>query len=103
MRLILARIAVLIAATVMAGAAAAQYQPPNDRVDFATYEPQQVLAQKPLGVNYAQAKEIVRLCRRAKIQLVVDQNMPPNYRTHLMYFIFHFKKPYKKSRISKKE
>ena len=34
-----------------------------------------VLAQKPLGVNYAQAVEIVRLCRDAGITLAVNQNM----------------------------
>ncbi len=34
-----------------------------------------VLAQKPLGVDYTQAKEIVRLCREAGIQLAVNQNM----------------------------
>jgi predicted dehydrogenase len=34
-----------------------------------------VLAQKPLGVNYGEAKEIVRLCRRAGITLAVNQNM----------------------------
>jgi len=34
-----------------------------------------VLAQKPLGVNYQEAKEIVQLCRRAGITLAVNQNM----------------------------
>ena len=34
-----------------------------------------VLAQKPLGVNYSQAVEIVRLCREAGILLSVNQNM----------------------------
>jgi predicted dehydrogenase len=34
-----------------------------------------ILAQKPLGVSYKQAKEIVELCRRAKITLAVNQNM----------------------------
>jgi predicted dehydrogenase len=34
-----------------------------------------ILAQKPLGVNYEQAKEIVELCRRAGITLAVNQNM----------------------------
>jgi predicted dehydrogenase len=34
-----------------------------------------VLAQKPLGVNYAQAKEVVRLCKDAGITLAVNQNM----------------------------
>lgn len=34
-----------------------------------------VLAQKPLGVNYAQAREIVRLCDEAGITLAVNQNM----------------------------
>lgn len=34
-----------------------------------------VLAQKPLGANYRQAKEIVDLCRRARITLAVNQNM----------------------------
>jgi hypothetical protein len=34
-----------------------------------------VLAQKPLGVNYAQAKEIVDLCAAAGITLAVNQNM----------------------------
>jgi predicted dehydrogenase len=34
-----------------------------------------VLAQKPLGVDYRQAVEIVRLCRQAGITLAVNQNM----------------------------
>jgi len=34
-----------------------------------------LLCQKPLGVNYAQAAEIVRLCREAGKTLVVNQNM----------------------------
>ena len=34
-----------------------------------------VLAQKPLGVNYAQAKEIVTICEDAGIMLAVNQNM----------------------------
>lgn len=34
-----------------------------------------VLAQKPLGVDYAQAKEVVRLCNDAGITLAVNQNM----------------------------
>ena len=34
-----------------------------------------VLAQKPLGVNYAEACQIVRLCREAGITLGVNQNM----------------------------
>ncbi len=34
-----------------------------------------VLAQKPLGVNYRQALEIVRLCDSAGIMLAVNQNM----------------------------
>ncbi len=34
-----------------------------------------ILAQKPLGVNVAQAKEIVRLCRDAGVVLAVNQNM----------------------------
>lgn len=34
-----------------------------------------VLAQKPLGVNYAEACEIVRLCHQAGITLGVNQNM----------------------------
>lgn len=34
-----------------------------------------VLAQKPLGSNYDEAREIVRLCRRAGITLGVNQNM----------------------------
>lgn len=34
-----------------------------------------VLAQKPLGVDYAQTKEIVELCREAGITLAVNQNM----------------------------
>jgi predicted dehydrogenase len=34
-----------------------------------------VLAQKPLGMDYAQAVEIVGLCRRAGITLAVNQNM----------------------------
>lgn len=34
-----------------------------------------VLAQKPLGVNYAEAAEIVALYRKRKIKLAVNQNM----------------------------
>ena len=34
-----------------------------------------ILAQKPLGVNYAEAKEIVQLCKKAGITLGVNQNM----------------------------
>jgi predicted dehydrogenase len=34
-----------------------------------------ILAQKPLGVDYEEAKEIVRLCRDAGIALAVNQNM----------------------------
>jgi predicted dehydrogenase len=34
-----------------------------------------ILAQKPLGTNYAQACEIVALCRDAGITLAVNQNM----------------------------
>ena len=34
-----------------------------------------ILAQKPLGVNYVQALEIVELCERAGIVLGVNQNM----------------------------
>lgn len=34
-----------------------------------------VLAQKPLGVDFAQAVEVVRLCREAGITLGVNQNM----------------------------
>ena len=34
-----------------------------------------ILAQKPLGVDYAQAKEIVRLCDEAGMVLAVNQNM----------------------------
>jgi predicted dehydrogenase len=34
-----------------------------------------ILAQKPLGMHYEQAKEIVSLCKRAGITLVVNQNM----------------------------
>lgn len=34
-----------------------------------------ILAQKPLGVDLAQAKEIVQLCKRAGITLAVNQNM----------------------------
>jgi len=34
-----------------------------------------ILAQKPLGISYSQAKEIVRLCRDAGIKLAVNQNM----------------------------
>jgi predicted dehydrogenase len=34
-----------------------------------------ILAQKPLGVDYAQAREIVRMCKRAGITLGVNQNM----------------------------
>jgi predicted dehydrogenase len=34
-----------------------------------------ILAQKPLGMDYAQAKLIVRLCKEAGITLAVNQNM----------------------------
>jgi predicted dehydrogenase len=34
-----------------------------------------ILAQKPLGSNYAEAKEIVQQCRRAGVTLAVNQNM----------------------------
>jgi len=34
-----------------------------------------VLAQKPLGIDYAEAEQIVRLCRRSGITLAVNQNM----------------------------
>ena len=34
-----------------------------------------ILAQKPLGTNYQEAKEIVRLCEEAGITLGVNQNM----------------------------
>jgi predicted dehydrogenase len=34
-----------------------------------------ILAQKPLGMNFAEAREIVRLCRDAGIVLAVNQNM----------------------------
>jgi predicted dehydrogenase len=34
-----------------------------------------ILAQKPLGVNFAQAEEIVALCQDAGITLAVNQNM----------------------------
>lgn len=34
-----------------------------------------ILAQKPLGVDFAQAKKIVSLCDKAGITLVVNQNM----------------------------
>ena len=34
-----------------------------------------ILAQKPLGMNYAEAVEIVRLCDEAGITLAVNQNM----------------------------
>jgi predicted dehydrogenase len=34
-----------------------------------------ILAQKPLGMNYAQARKIVELCRKASVTLAVNQNM----------------------------
>lgn len=34
-----------------------------------------ILAQKPLGIDYAQGKAIVALCRRAGVTLAVNQNM----------------------------
>ena len=34
-----------------------------------------ILAQKPLGVDYAQAVEVVKLCQKAGIMLAVNQNM----------------------------
>ncbi len=41
-----------------------------------------ILAQKPLGVDYAQAKAIVELCRRAGITLAVNQNMRYDQSVH---------------------
>jgi len=41
-----------------------------------------ILAQKPLGVNYAQAAEIVRLCSEAGITLAVNQNMRYDHSVH---------------------
>ncbi len=55
--------------------------PPDVQIDVvraAVARPQPwrgILAQKPLGVNYAQAKEIVTLCDEAGIPLAVNQNM----------------------------
>lgn len=34
-----------------------------------------ILAQKPLGINYGQALQIVQLCENAGIKLVINQNM----------------------------
>ena len=34
-----------------------------------------ILAQKPLGVNYEQAVDIVKLCKKAGVTLAVNQNM----------------------------
>jgi predicted dehydrogenase len=34
-----------------------------------------ILAQKPLGMNYDEAKQIVQLCAEANIELAVNQNM----------------------------
>lgn len=34
-----------------------------------------ILAQKPLGMNYAEAAKIVRMCEEAGVTLVVNQNM----------------------------
>jgi predicted dehydrogenase len=34
-----------------------------------------ILAQKPLGMNFAEAREIVDLCKKAGIKLAVNQNM----------------------------
>jgi hypothetical protein len=34
-----------------------------------------ILAQKPLGINYEQAKQIVDMCDQARIKLAVNQNM----------------------------
>ncbi|MFT5523142.1 MAG: putative dehydrogenase [Pirellulaceae bacterium] len=34
-----------------------------------------ILAQKPMGMNYQEAKQIVQMCRRAGITLAVNQNM----------------------------
>ncbi|HEX2187361.1 MAG TPA: hypothetical protein VHG51_00625, partial [Longimicrobiaceae bacterium] len=34
-----------------------------------------ILAQKPLGVNYEQARQIVDMCRDAGVKLAVNQNM----------------------------
>jgi predicted dehydrogenase len=55
--------------------------PPDVQIDVVREAVQQadhirgILAQKPLGVDYEQAKEIVKLCRDAGITLAVNQNM----------------------------
>lgn len=41
----------------------------------APHKPQGILAQKPLAMNYAEACEVVGLCRSAGIRLAVNQNM----------------------------
>lgn len=54
--------------------------PPNAQIDVVrtalNYKNiRGILAQKPLGMNYQQAAEIVRLCDDAGVKLVVNQNM----------------------------
>ncbi len=54
--------------------------PPNATVDLireacARKTVKGILAQKPLGMNYAQAAEAVRACEAAGISLAVNQNM----------------------------
>lgn len=45
------------------------------RVTSAPRRPQGILAQKPLGMNYAEARESVERCDRAGLTLAVNQNM----------------------------
>ncbi len=54
--------------------------PPNTQLDWirkicARKTAKGILAQKPLGSNYAEAVEAVRLCNEAGITLAVNQNM----------------------------
>ena len=54
--------------------------PPDNQLDVVEKAVRQkhirgILAQKPLGVDYAQALEIVQLCKDAGITLAVNQNM----------------------------
>ena len=50
-----------------------------------------ILAQKPLGANFAEAAEIVRLCREAGIVLAGNQNM--RYDQSIRAFRFWFGDP----------
>jgi len=51
-----------------------QYEVIRDAVKHADHL-RGILAQKPLGVNYQQARDIVKMCEDARITLAVNQNM----------------------------